>query len=241
VATESSRPDPQAGRAEGRRLADITGLQPGAAGADLAVQGLAAVGLRVLAAAGVLGGLAASVLFWILASRYALPWDWLRGSLAAAIALQVLFLAALAAWAVLTWRRARQIGALRPPDYPVITCVAACTRLLGELCAVAILAASLGLAVATLAGQPFLAAMVGDWLGGAGALPPWAIPTLTLLSALLWPLAGLAFAGGFVFAAYLVAELMSVMLDYVRDVRRIREAAEAARDKEPGSPNSAAP
>jgi shikimate kinase len=52
---------------------------------------------------------------------------------------------------------------------------------------------------------------------------------------LLWPLAGLAFAGAVLFAAYLAAELMILMLDYVRDVRRIREAAEAGPKREAGS------
>jgi hypothetical protein len=199
------------------------------------VQRLAAAGLRVFAAAGVLGGLVASVLFWLLALRYPLAGDWLPGSLLAAVVLQFLFLATLAAWAVLIWRRAGQVGALRPPDYPAITCVAACTRLLGELLALVTLAASLGVAVATLAGQPVLADMAVAWLGGEEALPAWAVPAATLLAALLWPLAGLAFAGAVLFAAYLAAELMILMLDYVRDVRRIREAAEAGPKREAGS------
>jgi hypothetical protein len=228
--------------ADQEQVRDRAARRPVDSAADgFPVQRLAAAGLRVLAGAGALGGLVASVLFWVLALRYPLPGDWLRGSLPAAVALQLLFLAALAAWAILMWRRAGQVGALRAPDYPVITCVAVCTRLLGELCAVAIVAVSLGLAVATLAGQPLLAGTVAGWLGGEGNLPAWAVPVVTVSAALLWPLAGLAFAGGVLFAAYLMAEFMTVVLDYVRDMRRIREAVEARRGEEPGSPGMGPP
>lgn len=229
MATDPARPAPQAGPDQANPV------QADPAGADLAVQRLAASGLRVFAVTVVLAGLAASVLFWLVVFRSPGPLHWLRDALAAGIALQLLFLATLAAWAVLVWRRAARIGALDAPDYPVVSCVAACIRLLGELGAVAVLAVSLGLAVATLAGQPLVAGPIADWLGGEGALPPWAVPALTLMLALVWPLAGGVFAGGILFAAYLAAELMSLMLDYVRDVRRIREAAESAPEKEPRS------
>lgn len=240
--TEPTRPGlPDAGAAQGQ-VRDLAGRRPAdSAAGGFPVQRLAAAGLRLFAGAGALGGLGASVLFWVLVLRYPLPGDWLRGSLPAAIALQVLFLGALAAWTILIWRRAGQVGNLRAPDYPVITCVAACVRLLGELCAIAVVAVSLGLAVATLAGQPLLTGTVAGWPGAEGNLPAWAIPVVTVSAALLWPLAGLAFAGGFLFAAYLLAEFMTVMLDYVRDVRRIREAVEAGRGKEPGSPGKGPP
>lgn len=234
MATEAGRPEALAGRGRGRF--DGVHRQPGVAGEDLSLQGLAAAGLKTLALAVVLGGLAGSVLFWLLLFRSAGPVHWLRDALAAGIVLQILFLAMLAIWAALAWRRAGSIAALDPPDYPAITCIAACTRLFGELGAVAVLGVSLGLAVATLAGEPLLAGTVTGWLGEQAGLPAWALPVLTAMAALLWPLAGLAFAGGVLFAAYLAAELMTLMLDYVRDVRRIREAAEAGPAQEPASP-----
>lgn len=185
----------------------------------LPLQRLAGWGLRGIAVLTGLGGLLTSVTLWTLAQETPqVPWP-----VASLVLLQALFAVAVLAWVVLLWRRARALGALETRDYPAITCVVVCTRLVGELLAIAFVLLALALSVISLtAVEPFAGTAVAAFGLEAELVEPasWG---LAILTAILWPLAGL-FAGGLVlFAAYLFADAMTAMLEYVRDVRRIRE------------------
>lgn len=201
---------------------------------SIPVQRLAAWGLRGLAVLLGLGGLLASAAFWSLAHEVEGLAGWVRASLPSAIALQLLLVGAVAGWLLLLERRAAMIGALRVDDYPTISCVAACTRLLGELLATGMLCASLALAVLTLADAAPFAQLMLERLGPDGEGAVTASWVLNGLAALMWPMLGLFAAGLVLFGAYLVAEGLGLMLDYVRDIRRIRESLE--RGEGPGAP-----
>lgn len=185
----------------------------------LPLQRLAAWGLRGFAFLTALGGLLASVAFWVLALETPeVPWPTL-----ALVLLQGLFAIAVVAWTALLWRRGRALGALETRDYPAITCVVVCTRLIGEVLAIGFVLSSLALAVISLASVEPLASNAVAALDLDGELIEPASWTLAVLLAILWPLAGLFAAGMALLGAYLFADAMTAMLEYVRDVRRIRE------------------
>ena len=186
----------------------------------LPIQRLAAWGLRGIACLTAVGGVVASVGLWALAREtQQVPWP-----VASLVLLQILFAAAVVAWVTLLWLRARGLGRLLPRDYPAITCVAICTRLTGELLATAFVLLSLALSVVSLTlVDPLSGSVVTAFGIEAGRVEPasWA---LAIATAILWPVAGLFAAGMVLFGAYLFAEALTAMLEYVRDVRRIREA-----------------
>ncbi|WP_018948738.1 hypothetical protein [Thioalkalivibrio sp. ALMg11] len=185
----------------------------------LPLQRLAGWGLRGIAVLTGLGGLLASVAFWALAQEtLEVP-----SPIASLVLLQILFAVAVVAWVALLWHRARALGALETRDYPAITCVVVGMRLIGELLAVGFVLFSLALSVISLTAiEPFAVAAVATFALETELVEPasWA---LAILAAILWPLAGLFAAGFALFGAYLFADAMTAMLEYVRDVRRIRK------------------
>ncbi|WP_024326335.1 hypothetical protein [Thioalkalivibrio sp. AKL19] len=185
----------------------------------LPLQRLAGWGLRGFAILTGLAGLLASGAFWTLAQEtWQLPWPTIS-----LVVLQILFAIAILAWAGLLWRRAQVLGALETRDYPAITCVVVCIRLMGELLAIGFVLFSLAFAVLSLTTVEPLASNAVVALGlNADRIEPagW---MLAVLLAALWPLAGLFAAGMALFGTYLFADAMTAMLEYVRDVRRIRE------------------
>ncbi len=185
----------------------------------LPLQRLAGWGLRGFSILTGLAGLLASGAFWALAQETRqLPWPTIS-----LVVLQILFAIAIVAWAGLLWRRARALGALETRDYPAITCVVVCVRLIGEVLAIGFVLSSLALAVISLASVDPLASNAVAVLNLDSDLAEPASWTLAVLLAILWPLAGLFAAAMALFGAYLFADAMSAMLEYVRDVRRIRE------------------
>lgn len=191
--------------------------------AQIRIQLLAAWGLRGIASLTALGGALASAAFWALLWRTwpAVPWP--ASSLVGAIVLQILFAVAVAVWAVLLWRRSRIMARLIAPDYPAITCFAVFMRLAGELMAIACVLFSLALSVWSLTWADVLVDAVVARLELQTALVGPATSVLAAGLALMWPAAGLFMGGLILFGAYLFAEALSAMLEYVRDVRRIRE------------------
>ncbi len=183
------------------------------------IQRLAGAGLRVLAVMILVGGVLISATYWVIDWQTPpLPWP-----LAAVILLQILFAVAIASWFWLLWRRAGMLGTLVAHDYPVLTCTALCARLLGELIAILFVLSSLAFSIASLVAADPAAEAALTWLDlRAGVVEP-ATYGLAVVTALLWPIAGLA-AGGFVlFGAYLFAEVLIAKLEFWRDIRRIRE------------------
>jgi hypothetical protein len=183
------------------------------------IQRLAAAGLRALAVMIVVGGILVSAIYWIVEWQTPpLPWP-----LAAVILLQILFAVAIASWFWLLWRRARVLGTLVAQDYPVMTCTALCTRLLGELIAILFVLGSLAFSIASLFAADLAAETALAWLDLRAEIVEPTTYGLAAVTALLWPVAGLA-AGGFVlFGAYLFAEVLIAKVEYWRDIRRIRE------------------
>lgn len=204
--------------AKHRERALSEGTVDSTAGA-LPLQRVAGWGLRGIAGLIGLAGLLASGAFWVLAwETQQVPWP-----IISLVLLQILFAAALVAWVALLWQRARTLGALETRDYPAITCVVICIRLFGELLAIGFLAFSLALSVISLtAVEPFAGAAVAEFAPEAEWIEPAGL-ALAILAAILWPIAGLFAAGMVLFLAYLFADAMTAMLEYVRDVRRIRE------------------
>jgi hypothetical protein len=183
------------------------------------IQRLAAAGLRALALMIVVGGILLSAIYWIVEWQTPpLPWP-----LAAVVLLQILFAVAIASWFWLLWRRARVLGTLVAQDYPVMTCTALCTRLLGELIAILFVLGSLAFSIASLFAADLAAETALAWLDLRAEIVEPTTYGLAAVTALLWPVAGLA-AGGFVlFGAYLFAEVLIAKVEYWRDIRRIRE------------------
>lgn len=183
------------------------------------IQRLAAAGLRALAVMIVVGGILVSAIYWIVEWQTPpLPWP-----LAAVVLLQILFAVAIASWFWLLWRRARVLGTLVAQDYPVMTCTALCTRLLGELIAILFVLGSLAFSIASLFAADLAAETALAWLDLRAEIVEPTTYGLAAVTALLWPVAGLA-AGGFVlFGAYLFAEVLIAKVEYWRDIRRIRE------------------
>ena len=187
------------------------------------IQRLAAAGLRALALMIVVGGLLVSAIYWIVEWQTPpLPWP-----LAAVVLLQILFAVAIASWFWLLWRRARVLGTLVGRDYPAMTCTALCTRLLGELIAILFVLGSLAFSITTLFAADLAAETALAWLDLRAEIVEPTTYGLAMVTALLWPIAGLA-AGGFVlFGAYLFAEVLIAKVEYWRDIRRIREQLES--------------
>ncbi|MBS3800365.1 MAG: hypothetical protein KGY40_05185 [Thioalkalivibrio sp.] len=208
-----------------------------ATGGPLPIQHLAAWGLRGVALLTALAGILASITFWALAWQTP-EWSW---PLTALVLLQILFAAALVTWVVLLWQRARLIGTLRARDYPAITCVALCMRLMGELLATGFVWFSLALSVTSLTTvDPFASSVVMALDLEAELVEP-ATWVLAGTVALAWPLGGL-FAGAMIlFAAYLFAEALTAMLEYIRDIRRIREALSTQTERNAEDSRRAAP
>jgi xanthosine utilization system XapX-like protein len=183
------------------------------------IQRLAAAGLRVLAVMILVGGLLVSAIYWVVEWQTPpLPWP-----LAAVILLQILFAGAIVSWFWLLWRRAGMLGNLVAHDYPVMTCTALCARLLGELIAILFVLSSLAFSIASLVAADLAAETALAWLDLRADIVEPTTYGLAVVTALLWPIAGLA-AGGFVlFGAYLFAEVLVAKLEFWRDIRRIRE------------------
>ena len=183
------------------------------------IQRLAAAGLRVLAIMILVGGILVSAIYWIVEWQTPpLPWP-----VAAVILLQILFAAAIASWFWLLWHRAGVLGTLVARDYPVVTCTALCTRLLGEMIAILFVLGSLVFSIGSLFAADLAAATALAWLDLRADIVEPTTYGLAAITALLWPIAGLV-AGGFVlFGAYLFAEVLIAKLEYWRDIRRIRE------------------
>ncbi len=190
---------------------------------QIRIQRLAAWGLRGIALLTAVGGVLASAAFWALLWRTWPAVPWLATSLVGAVALQVLFAIAAAVWVVLLWRRSRMMASLIAPDYPAITCFAVCMRLAGELMATASVLFSLALSVSSLTWADVLVEAVLARLELQAELVGPATYALAGGLALMWPAAGLFMAGLLLFGSYLFAEALTAMLEYVRDVRRIRE------------------
>lgn len=187
------------------------------------IERFAAAGLRVLAVMILVGGVLISAIYWVVEWQTPpLPWP-----LAAVILLQVLFGVAIAAWVWLLWRRARMLRRLVAKDYPVMSCTAACVRLLGELIAILFVLGSLAFSILSLAAADLAAETALAWLDLRASIVEPTAYGLAAVTALLWPIAGLA-AGGFVlFGTYLVAEILIAKLEFWRDIRRIREQLES--------------
>jgi hypothetical protein len=183
------------------------------------IQRIAAAGLRALALMGLVGGILVAAIYWIVEWQTPpLPWP-----MAAVVLLQILFAVAIAAWFWLLWRRAGVLGSLAAHDYPVMTCTALCTRLLGELIAILFVLGSLAFSIASLFAADLAAETALAWLDLRADIVEPTTYGLAAVTALLWPIAGLA-AGGFVlFGAYLFAEVLIAKVEYWRDIRRIRE------------------
>jgi len=183
------------------------------------IQRLAAAGLRVLALMILVGGILLSAIYWIVEWQTPpLPWP-----IAAVVLLQILFAVAIAAWFWLLWRRAGVLRSLVAHDYPVMTCTALCTRLLGELVAILFVLGSMAFSIASLFAADLAAETTLAWLDLRADIVEPTTYGLAAVTALLWPIAGLA-AGGFVlFGAYLFAEVLIAKVEYWRDIRRIRE------------------
>lgn len=187
------------------------------------IQRLAATGLRVLAVMILVGGVLVSAIYWVVEWQTPpLPWP-----VAAVILLQILFAMTIASWFWLLWRRAGVLGNLVARDYPVMTCTALCMRLLGELIAILFVLSSLAFSIASLVAADPAAETALNWLDLRADIVEPATYGLAVVTALLWPIAGLA-AGGFViFGAYLFAEVLVAKLEFWRDIRRIREQLES--------------
>lgn len=183
------------------------------------IQRLAAVGLRVLAVMVLVGGALVSAIYWVVEWQTPpLPWP-----LTAVILLQILFAIAIAAWFWLPWRRAGMLRSLVAHDYPAMTCTAVCMRLLGELIAVLFVLSSLAFSISSLVAADLAAEAALTWLDLRANIVEPTTYGLAVVTALMWPIAGLM-AGGFVlFGAYLFAEVLIAKLEYWRDIRRIRE------------------
>lgn len=183
------------------------------------IQRIAAAGLRVLALMILVGGILLSAIYWIVEWQMPpLPWP-----IAAVVLLQILFALAIASWFWLLWRRAGVLETLVARDYPVMTCTALCARLLGELIAILFVLGSMAFSIGSLFAADLAAETALAWLDLRADIVEPATYGLAAVTALLWPLAGLA-AGGFVlFGAYLFAEVLIAKLEYWRDIRRIRE------------------
>ncbi|MFO8004659.1 hypothetical protein [Thioalkalivibrio sp.] len=183
------------------------------------IQRLAGAGLRVLAVMILVGGVLISATYWVIDWQTPpLPWP-----LAAVILLQILFAVAIASWFWLLWRRAGMLGTLVAHDYPVMTCTALCARLLGEMIAILFVLSSLAFSISSLVAADLAAATALTWLDLRADIVEPTTYGLAAVTALLWPIAGLA-AGGFVlFGAYLFAEVLIAKLEFWRDIRRIRE------------------
>jgi hypothetical protein len=180
------------------------------------IQRFAAAGLRVLAVMILVGGILVSAIYWVVewqTPRF--PWP-----LAAVIPLKILFAITIASWFWLLWRRAGMLGNLVAQDYPVMTCMATCMRLLGELIAILFVLSSLAFAILSLVAADLAAATALSWfdLSWFDLRADIVEPTtygLAAVTALLWPIAGLA-AGGFVlFGAYLFAEVLIAKLEFL--------------------------
>ena len=171
------------------------------------IERFAAAGLRVLAVMILLGGVLISAVYWVVEWQTPpLPWP-----LAAVILLQILFAVAIAAWVWLIWRRASMLRILVAKDYPVMSCTAACVRLLGELTAILFVLGSLAFSISSLAAADLAAETALAWLDLRASIVEPTAYGLAAVTALLWPIAGLA-AGGFVlFGTYLVAEILRIM------------------------------
>lgn len=193
------------------------------------IQRLAAWGLRGVAVLTLLGAAFAAVAFWTLAARIWPTAAWPAATLTGFVLLSLLFAAAVGAWSVLLWRRARAMAGLITPDYPAITCFAVCLRLAGELMAILSVLFSLALSVSSLSWAGPLVDAVLTTLGTETATTREVTYAVAAGLALLWPAAGLFAAAFFLFGFYLFAEGLTAMLEYVRDVRRIRERLEGAR------------
>lgn len=183
------------------------------------IQRLAAAGLRALALMILVGGILVSAIYWIVEWQTPpLPWP-----IAAVVLLQILFAAAIASWFWLLWRRAGALESLVAHDYPVMTCTALCTRLLGELIAILFVLGSLAFSISSLFAADLAAEAALAWLDLRADIVEPTTYGLAAVTALMWPIAGLA-AGGFVlFGAYLFAEVLIAKVEYWRDIRRIRE------------------
>ncbi|MCA1790132.1 MAG: hypothetical protein LC667_09825, partial [Thioalkalivibrio sp.] len=119
------------------------------------------------------------------------------------------------------------LGSLVAHDYPVMTCTAACTRLLGELIAILFVLSSLAFSISSLVAADLAAESALTWLDLRADVVEPTTYGLAAVTALLWPIAGLA-AGGFIlFGAYLFAEVLIAKLEFWRDIRRIREQLES--------------
>jgi hypothetical protein len=193
------------------------------------IQRLAAAGLRALAVMILVGGMLTSAIYWVIDWQTPpLPWP-----LAAVILLQILFAVAIASWFWLLWRRAGMLGTLVAHDYPAMTCTALCARLLGELIAILFVLSSLAFSISSLVAADLAAEAALTRLDLRADIVEPMTYGLAAVTALLWPIAGLA-AGGFVlFGAYLFAEVLIAKLEFWRDIRRIREQLQA------GTPSSA--
>ncbi len=183
------------------------------------IQGFAAAGLRVFAVMILVGGILASTIYWVAHWQMpSLPWP-----LSAVILLQILFAVAIVSWVWLIWRRAGMLRDLVAKDYPVMTCTAACMRLLGELIAILFVLSSLAFSIVSLVAADPAAQTALTWLDLRRDIVGPATYGFAAVTALLWPIAGLT-AGGFVlFGAYLFAEVLIAKLENWRDIRRIRE------------------
>ncbi len=187
------------------------------------IERFAAAGLRMLAVMVLVGGILASVIYWVVDwVTPPLPWP-----LAAVVLLQILFGVAVASWVWLIWRRASMLRKLVAKDYPVMTCTAVCVRLLGELIAILFVLGSLAFSISSVVAADLTAEIVLRWLDLQANIVEPVTYGLAAITALLWPIAGLA-AGGFVlFGTYLFAEVLIAKLEFWRDLRRIREQLES--------------
>lgn len=194
------------------------------------IQRFAAAGLRVLAVMTVVGGVLFSAIYWVVEWQTPpLPWP-----LTAVILLQILLAVAIACWSWLLWRRAGILGNLTVHDYPVLTCTAVCSRLLGELLAILFVFSSLAFSIGSLVAADLAAETALTWLSLRADIVEPVAYGLAVATAMLWPIAGLAAGGLILFFAYLFAEVIIAKLEFWRDIRRIREQVQSGLPRSEG-------
>lgn len=187
------------------------------------IQRFAAGGLRLLAVMTVVSGALFSAIYWVVEWQTPpLPWP-----LTAVILLQILLAVAVACWSWLLWGRAGILGNLTVHDYPVLTCTAVCSRLLGELIAIMFVFSSLAFSIGSLVAADLAAETALTWLSMRADIVEPVAYGLAVATAMLWPIAGLAAGGLVLFFAYLFAEVIIAKLEFWRDIRRIREQAQS--------------
>lgn len=200
--------------------------QPHASDTAFPLQRLASWGLKTMATLVLLGGLLGLAAYFLVSTT-----QWGRAPrLETPLAWHVwpgLFALVTLAWALLMWRRARELSRVMTPDFPAWRCVAACFRLAGEMAAVLSVLLGAAMAVLTVDTAAYWLPHVLDQLGVASDQLPSELAPVTALftvgACVGWLLLGLLAGAGALFGGYLLAEALLGLLHFMGDIRRIRE------------------